>query len=69
MQQQRRLPDGGMAAVTATAAAAGARSSSSSATGRGASEACSLGAFLGARLVEVGVSHAFGVPGDFNLTL
>ncbi|WIA21682.1 hypothetical protein OEZ85_000852 [Tetradesmus obliquus] len=30
---------------------------------------CSLGTFLAGRLVEVGVSHLFGVPGDFNLTL
>lgn len=25
--------------------------------------------FPAGRLVEVGVTHAFGVPGDFNLTL
>jgi hypothetical protein len=30
---------------------------------------CSLGSFLAGRLVEVGVTHAFGVPGDFNLAL
>lgn len=29
----------------------------------------SLGKFLAGRLVEVGVTHAFAVPGDFNLTL
>eukprot|EP00775_Hariotina_reticulata_P008490 gene8490-8672_t len=30
---------------------------------------CSLGTFLAGRLVEIGVTHIFGVPGDFNLTL
>lgn len=30
---------------------------------------CSLGSFLAGRLVEIGVTHVFGVPGDFNLTL
>jgi hypothetical protein len=29
----------------------------------------SLGKFLAGRLVEIGVTHAFAVPGDFNLTL
>lgn len=34
------------------------------------SEHCvSLGKFLAGRLVEIGVTHAFAVPGDFNLTL
>ncbi|KAF8056339.1 SHM4 [Scenedesmus sp. PABB004] len=30
---------------------------------------CSLGTFLAGRLVEIGVTHLFGVPGDFNLSL
>lgn len=29
----------------------------------------SLGKFLAGRLVEIGVTHCFGVPGDFNLAL
>lgn len=29
----------------------------------------SLGKFLAGRLTEIGVTHAFAVPGDFNLTL
>jgi hypothetical protein len=29
----------------------------------------SLGKFLAGRLVEIGVTHAFAVPGDFNLSL
>lgn len=29
----------------------------------------SLPCLRAGRLVEVGVTHAFGVPGDFNLTL
>ena len=28
-----------------------------------------LGKHLACRLVEVGVTHCFGVPGDFNLLL
>eukprot|EP00879_Flechtneria_rotunda_P011355 GHRR01011860.1.p1 GENE.GHRR01011860.1~~GHRR01011860.1.p1 ORF type:complete len:497 (+),score=161.61 GHRR01011860.1:184-1674(+) len=45
----------------------------SSSSGNGQSSGCrrcvSLGKFLAGRLVEIGVSHAFAVPGDFNLTL
>lgn len=34
------------------------------------SEHCvSLGKFLAGRLFEIGVTHAFAVPGDFNLAL
>lgn len=32
-------------------------------------ETVTLGKFLASRLYEIGVTHAFGVPGDFNLTL
>lgn len=32
-------------------------------------ESSTLGQFLASRLLEVGVTHIFGVPGDFNLVL
>ncbi|GBG74531.1 hypothetical protein CBR_g18941 [Chara braunii] len=30
---------------------------------------CSVGMYLSARLVEVGIEHVFAVPGDFNMSL
>lgn len=35
----------------------------------GAADPPTIGRYIAARLVEVGVRHAFGVPGDFNLLL
>ena len=45
----------------------GAPASHSSAAFSGAPQ--SVGRFLAGRLADVGVSHFFAVPGDFNLTL
>lgn len=62
-QQQRRHAKAGAPASSSNAAAAGDDLEVHR-------EHCvSLGKFLAGRLVEIGVTHAFAVPGDFNLSL
>jgi hypothetical protein len=62
-QQQRHATADAPASASSTAAAGGAEVEVHR-------EQCvSLGKFLAGRLVEIGVMHAFAVPGDFNLSL
>jgi hypothetical protein len=62
-QQQRHAKEDAPASASSTAAGGGEDVEVHR-------EQCvSLGKFLAGRLVEIGVSHAFAVPGDFNLSL
>ena len=55
--------------VMATATATGDLDSGKSATNDAVSPDATLGRHLARRLVQIGVSDVFTVPGDFNLTL